>query len=102
MTLMLRGKTLDARKAKSLGLIDAVTQERHVRNAVKAAVSGKLESRRPGLKSAILNTAPVRRFAARRMRARRRKGASRSVSGALCFDRFIGAPWWQPRGDDGG
>ena len=26
--------------------------------------------RRPGLKSAILNTAPVRRFAARRMRAR--------------------------------
>ena len=70
MTLMLTGKTLDARKAKSLGLIDAVTQERHVRNAVKAAVSGKLKSRRPGLKSAILNTAPVRRFAARRMRAR--------------------------------
>jgi 3-hydroxyacyl-CoA dehydrogenase / enoyl-CoA hydratase / 3-hydroxybutyryl-CoA epimerase len=62
MTLMLTGKTLDARKAKSLGLIDAVTQERHVRNAAKAAVSGKLKSRRPGLKSAILNTAPVRRF----------------------------------------
>ena len=69
MTLMLTGKTLDARKAKSLGLIDAVTQERHVRNAVKAAVSGKLKSRRLGLKSAILNTAPVRRFAAHRMRA---------------------------------
>ncbi|MCP4621644.1 MAG: fatty-acid oxidation protein subunit alpha, partial [Bradyrhizobium sp.] len=34
MTMMLTGKTIDARKAKSLGLADAVTQERHVRNAV--------------------------------------------------------------------
>ena len=38
MTLMLTGKTIDARRAKSLGLVDAVTQERHVRNAVKDAV----------------------------------------------------------------
>ena len=30
MPLMLTGKTIDARKAKSLGLVDAVTQERHV------------------------------------------------------------------------
>lgn len=77
MTLMLTGKTLDVRKAKSLGLVDAVTQERHVRNAVKDAVSGKLKSRRPGLKSAILNTASVRRFAARRMRARAEEKAPR-------------------------
>jgi 3-hydroxyacyl-CoA dehydrogenase / enoyl-CoA hydratase / 3-hydroxybutyryl-CoA epimerase len=68
MTMMLTGKTIDARKAKSLGLVDAVTQERHVRNAVKAAISGKLKSKRPGLKSASLNTAPIRRIAARRMR----------------------------------
>src|SRR6201996_7831819 len=38
MTLMLTGRTIDARRAKSLGLIDAVTEERHVRNAVKDAV----------------------------------------------------------------
>ena len=42
MTLMLTGKTIDARRAKSLGLVDAVTEERHVRNAVKDAVFGRL------------------------------------------------------------
>jgi len=41
MTLMLTGKTIDARRAKSLGLVDAVAQERHVRNAVKDAVFGR-------------------------------------------------------------
>jgi 3-hydroxyacyl-CoA dehydrogenase/enoyl-CoA hydratase/3-hydroxybutyryl-CoA epimerase len=34
MTLMLTGRTIDARRAKSLGLVDAVAQERHVRNAI--------------------------------------------------------------------
>src|ERR1700677_4055626 len=48
MTLMLTGKTIDARKAKALGLVDAVTQERHVRNAVKDAVFGRLKRARPG------------------------------------------------------
>ena len=54
MTLMLTGRTIDARRAKSLGLVDAVTQERHVRNAVKDAVFGRLKRARPGL----LNTHP--------------------------------------------
>ena len=49
MPLMLTGKTIDARKAKSLGLVDAVTQERHVKNAVKDAVSGRLKRARPGI-----------------------------------------------------
>jgi 3-hydroxyacyl-CoA dehydrogenase/enoyl-CoA hydratase/3-hydroxybutyryl-CoA epimerase len=75
MALMLTGKVLDARKAKSLGLIDAVTEERHVRNAIKDAVSGKLKKRRLGLKNAILNTAPLRRFAAHRMRLETEKKA---------------------------
>ncbi len=44
MTLMLTGKTIEARRAKSLGLVDAVTQERHVRNAVKDAVFGAFET----------------------------------------------------------
>ena len=50
MTLMLTGRTIDARKAQALGLVDAVTQERHVRNAVKDAVFGRLKrdpARRP-------------------------------------------------------
>src|SRR6516165_5106122 len=41
MTMMLTGRTVRARKAKSLGLIDAVTQERHVRAAVRAAIAGE-------------------------------------------------------------
>src|SRR5713226_6490752 len=48
MTLMLTGKTIDARRAKSLGLVDAVAQERHVRNAVKDAVFGRLKPAKPG------------------------------------------------------
>ena len=53
MTLMLTGKTIDARKAKSLGLVDAVTQERHVRNAVKDAVFGRLKRAAPGLLNTV-------------------------------------------------
>ena len=35
MTTMLTGKSIRARQAKALGLVDAVTQERHVRAAVE-------------------------------------------------------------------
>jgi 3-hydroxyacyl-CoA dehydrogenase/enoyl-CoA hydratase/3-hydroxybutyryl-CoA epimerase len=77
MTLMLTGKTIDARKAKSLGLVDAVTQERHVRNAVKDAVFGRLKRARPGLLNTILNFTPVRGLLASRMRAEAGKAAPR-------------------------
>ncbi len=75
MRLMLTGKTIDARRAKSLGLVDAVTQERHVRNAAKDAVFGRLERAKPGPLNAILNSSPVRRFLASRMRAEAEKAA---------------------------
>ena len=75
MSLMLTGKTVDARKAKSLGLVDAVTQERHVRNAVKDAVFGRLRRVAPGLLNAALNWAPVRGVLASRMRAEAAKAA---------------------------
>ena len=77
MTLMLTGKTIDARKAKSLGLVDAVTQERHVRNAVKDAVFGRLRRARPGLLHALLNFSPVRGILASRMVAEAGKAAPR-------------------------
>jgi len=75
MTLMLTGKTIDARKAKSLGLVDAVTQERHVRNAVKDAVFGRLKRAAPGLLNTIMNWGPARRFLASRMRVEAGKAA---------------------------
>src|SRR6202035_2443702 len=75
MTLMLTGKTIDARRAKSLGLVDAVTEERHVRNAVKDAVFGRLKRARPGVLNTILNFTPVRGFLASRMRTEAEKAA---------------------------
>ncbi len=75
MPLMLTGKTIDARKAKSLGLVDAVTEERHVRNAVKDAVSGRLKRTRPGMLNTILNLGPVRGLLAKRMRSEAEKAA---------------------------
>jgi len=75
MTLMLTGKTIDARKAKSLGLVDAVAEERHVRNAARDAVFGRLKRTRPGLLNTILNFTPVRGFLASRMRAEAEKAA---------------------------
>ncbi len=76
MTLMLTGRTIDARRAKSLGLIDAITEERHVRNAVKDAVFGRLKRAKPGVLNTVLNFGPVRGFLASRMRAEAAKAAS--------------------------
>jgi 3-hydroxyacyl-CoA dehydrogenase/enoyl-CoA hydratase/3-hydroxybutyryl-CoA epimerase len=75
MPLMLTGKTIDARRAKSLGLVDAVTQERHVKNAVKDAVSGRLKRARPGFVNNVLSLGPVRRVLAGRMRSEAAKAA---------------------------
>lgn len=75
MTLMLTGKTIDARKAKSLGLVDAVTQERHVRNAVKDVMAGRLKRGRPSVLNQLLNLGPVRGFLAKRMRQEAAKAA---------------------------
>src|SRR5205814_4328367 len=63
------------RRAKSLGLVDAVTQERHVGNAVKDAVFGRLKRARPGLLNSVLNSGPARRFLASRMRSETGKAA---------------------------
>lgn len=75
MTLMLTGKTIDARKAKSLGLVDAVTQERHVRGAVKDAIFGRMRPHRQGLLAKAMNLGPVRGLLANRMRGEAAKTA---------------------------
>jgi 3-hydroxyacyl-CoA dehydrogenase/enoyl-CoA hydratase/3-hydroxybutyryl-CoA epimerase len=75
MSLMLTGKTIDARRAKALGLVDGVCQERHVRNAVKDAVFGRLKRARPGMLNQVLNSSPARGFLASRMRREAAKAA---------------------------
>jgi 3-hydroxyacyl-CoA dehydrogenase/enoyl-CoA hydratase/3-hydroxybutyryl-CoA epimerase len=68
MSLMLTGKTLPARKAKALGLVDAVVPERHVKVAVRAAVAGQLKSEGQSLIERLKDSGPARKFAAKRMR----------------------------------
>jgi 3-hydroxyacyl-CoA dehydrogenase/enoyl-CoA hydratase/3-hydroxybutyryl-CoA epimerase len=75
MTLMLTGRTIDARRAKSLGLVDAVCEERHVRNAVKDAMSGKLKRAKKIPLVSLLNLGPVRGLLANRMRGEAEKAA---------------------------
>src|SRR5262244_4166423 len=43
MTMMLTGRNVRANRAKSLGLVDAVVPERHVKAAATAAVTGGLK-----------------------------------------------------------
>ncbi len=96
MTLMLTGKTIDARKAKSLGLVDAVAEERHVRNAVRDAVFGRLKRARPGPLNAILSLGPVRGLLAKRMRAEAGKAAPREHYPAP----YALIDLWEQHGDD--
>jgi 3-hydroxyacyl-CoA dehydrogenase/enoyl-CoA hydratase/3-hydroxybutyryl-CoA epimerase len=96
MTLMLTGKTIDARKAKSLGLVDAVAEERHVRNAVRDAVFGRLKRAKPGPLNAILNLGPVRGFLASRMRGEAGKAAPQEHYPAP----YALIDLWEQHGDD--
>lgn len=68
MKLMLTGRTVKARKAKSLGIADAVVPERNVANAVDAAVSGKLPRKEGGLVGGAMSLKLARKALARQMR----------------------------------
>jgi 3-hydroxyacyl-CoA dehydrogenase/enoyl-CoA hydratase/3-hydroxybutyryl-CoA epimerase len=75
MTMMLTGKSLHDRAAKAAGLVDAVTEERHVKNAVKAAVSGDLKLSPPGTLVTLLNSGLARPLLGRYMRSQARAKA---------------------------
>ena len=75
MTMMLTGRNARATRAKSLGLVDAVVAERHVKAAASAAVFGKLKTRRGGRLIELLNSKLGRQLASRRMRAQTGKKA---------------------------
>lgn len=75
MTLMLTGRDVSARRAKRLGLVDAVIEERHVENALAAAISGKLAPHRPGWFDPALRARYARMLAARQMRRKADKQA---------------------------
>ncbi|GGL60992.1 3-hydroxyacyl-CoA dehydrogenase NAD-binding domain-containing protein [Wenxinia marina] len=74
MQMMLTGSSAHTRKAKKLGLADVVTEERHVRNAVRALADDP-PSRSSGLMSSAFRFEQARRLAARRMRSETEKKA---------------------------
>jgi 3-hydroxyacyl-CoA dehydrogenase/enoyl-CoA hydratase/3-hydroxybutyryl-CoA epimerase len=78
MTMMLTGKTERARSAKSLGLVDAVTKERHIRAAVRTAVAGELRAAKQSLIGSLLNFGPARNLLAARMRSEAAKRAPKA------------------------
>ena len=53
MTLMLTGKSAHTKKAKDLGIVETVVEERHVRAAVAALLGKGEEANGRGLKAAI-------------------------------------------------
>ncbi|WP_438802500.1 hypothetical protein, partial [Klebsiella aerogenes] len=73
--MMLTGSSVHAAKARRLGLVDAVVEERHVAGAVGAAISGGLKPARRNWTRAAYALAPVRRFVGKRMRAEVEKRA---------------------------
>ncbi|MCL3883280.1 3-hydroxyacyl-CoA dehydrogenase NAD-binding domain-containing protein [Marivita sp. GX14005] len=75
MTLMLTGKTAHTKKAKSLGIADAVVRERHVAAAVRAAANGEIERQSQGLKAQALSFDQARGLVARKMRSETEKKA---------------------------
>jgi 3-hydroxyacyl-CoA dehydrogenase/enoyl-CoA hydratase/3-hydroxybutyryl-CoA epimerase len=75
MTMMLTGRNVRARRAKAIGLVDAVVPERHVKAAATAALTGKLKVQRGGTLITAVNSNLGRKLAAQRMRAQTAKKA---------------------------
>jgi len=78
MALMLKGKPIDADKARAIGLVDAVCEERHLASAVRMAADGELRRRSGGQpRVALMSIAPSRALIARRLDAETAKHARR-------------------------
>lgn len=77
MTMMLTGKTAYTKKAKKLGIVDLVVKERHVENAIKAVVAGEVKKQQQGIKGSAFGLGPARNLAARQMRSKLEKRASK-------------------------
>ncbi|MDO5758479.1 MAG: 3-hydroxyacyl-CoA dehydrogenase NAD-binding domain-containing protein [Rhodobacterales bacterium] len=78
MTLMLTGKSAHTKKAKALGLLDAVVEERHIAAAVRAAAHGDLGRHERGLKARAFSLATARSYAARQMRSQTEQKAPKA------------------------
>lgn len=64
LDLMLTGRGVDGKRAKKMGLVDAVTPRRHFTNAAKTLLGKPPAMHQPALKDAITNWPVVRGFIA--------------------------------------
>ena len=65
LDLMLTGRGVDARRAKALGLVDAVTPRRHFENAARMILGNPLPRAHPKLAAAITDWPGIRNIVAR-------------------------------------
>lgn len=75
MELMLSGRSLDARAARRLGLVDATVPDRHLEAAARDAAGGRLKVKRSRLAPALFNALPLRAPLAAVMRRKARERA---------------------------
>ena len=68
LRMLLTGKSVSAVEASKLGLVDALGEERHFANAVRAAVTGALQSQAGGASVRLMHNAAGRRLIARQAR----------------------------------
>ena len=99
MTMMLTGRNVRARRAKSLGLVDAVVPERHVQGRRHRRRHGAAEdpARRPADRPRQLHLRAQARGQAH-ARGNREEGADRALSRAARADRSVGNPRRQRAG----
>ncbi len=75
MQMMLTGSSAHDRKARKLGILDALVPERHVEAAIGAAAAGKLDHDSGGLRASAMRTRAARSLASTRMRSESEKKA---------------------------
>lgn len=97
MTMMLTGRSMPAKRAKSIGLVDAVVEERHVAAAVEAAVSGDLSRKPKSFGGKAMGFKPARQIAARQMRKKTAEKARQEHYPAP----FKLIDLWEEHGGDG-
>ena len=77
MDLMLTGRTIDGRQAKRIGLVDAISPERHLRSAARRLLLAAPPAHRPALLDHLSNHALVRPLLARVFRKQVAKRVSK-------------------------
>jgi 3-hydroxyacyl-CoA dehydrogenase/enoyl-CoA hydratase/3-hydroxybutyryl-CoA epimerase len=78
MDLMLSGRTVNARAAKKMGIVDKITAQRHLKRAAKMLILRRPKKSQPGKLVALANSAVARPLLAKYLRKQVAKRAPRA------------------------